>query len=351
MRLVLSRVCWLLAIVWATPVFALFEKTEQRVLETGATVRLALDLTRGRVTIDPVDGATEVRLTIRRAFATNKEEDVPAMERRHQLEFTREGETVKLRSRYEGEMGPQPTWIDWPPVDFTFELQVPKTCSVEIVGGRVDAMIGAVKGNVNVRLDTGEMSLQQIDGSVDASTKTGSITLSSCSGSVKLKARSGSVFVGPVAGDVVVVAGSGDAEVQAVAGNTDVLAVTGDVKVGFAGNFQGKAKLATDGGNVTAIFDPAVNCDLEASTFWGRVENKLQGLLPRGSVSRGHLAGVLGRGGSRVVVKAGGGHVYLRTAPVAWKDALSPAFTEAAEQPAAPTAATAPGGDGAQAGS
>lgn len=324
-----SRTWWVIAVVFTTPLMALIEKTEERVLATGAAVRLELDLTRGKVSIEPVEGATDVRLTIRRAFATTKEEDVPEMQRRHELEFTQTGGVVKLRSRYDGEMGPQPTWIDWPPVDFSFELQVPKRCAINVIGRRVDAIVGPVQGDVRMRLDTGEVSLQQIDGSVDVLTKSGNITLASCSGAVKLVAKTGAVFVGPVQGETSVVAGGGDAEVQAVAANTSVHAVTGDVKVAFAGNFVGEAKLTTDGGNVTAIFDPEVSCVVDAATFWGHVENKTTGLVLRGTPRRGRVEGVLGHGGSPVVLRAGGGHVFLKTNKVGWEDARSPAFASA----------------------
>lgn len=327
MRVVRFPWRWLAAFLFVTPAWALFERTEERVLATGPRVQLHLDLTRGKVIVDPVAGAREVRLTIRRAFATEDEKEVPDMMKRHELEFTNRDGVVTLRSRYEGENGPHPTWIEWPPVDFTFELQVPPACQVTIVGGHTDAMIGPVTGNVSIAVETGELSLQQIDGSVKAVTKRGSITLSSCSGSAVLKARVGSVFAGPIAGDVTVQAGGGDAEVQAVSANTDVRAVSGDVKVGFAGNFAGQAKLTTDGGNVMATFDPKMDCRVDAGTFWGRVNNKAKGLAVQSS-SRGRLTGTMNGGQWPVEIYAGGGDVTLKTATNPWKDAVSPAFTD-----------------------
>ncbi|QYM78483.1 hypothetical protein K0B96_14435 [Horticoccus luteus] len=330
-----SKWWWVLALCCATPAWALFERSEERVLTTGAEVQLHLDLTRAIVSVEPVADAKDVHLTIHRAFATTEEKEVAEMERRNHVEFTNDHGVVTLRSRYDGEKGMYPTWLDWPPVEVSLVLQVPVQCSVTLVGEHVDVTIGAVRGNVSLKVDAGELVLQQIDGAVTALTKSGSITLASCAGSAVLKAKTGSVFAGPIAGDVTVLAGGGDADVQAVSGNTEVKAVTGNVKVALAGNFAGKAKLTTDGGNVVAIFDPAASCRVEAGTFWGRVDNKAKGLVVQGKARRGRVVGALNAGKWPVEIYAGGGDVVLKTQPVAWKDALSPAFANEAGEPVA----------------
>ena len=104
---------------------------------------------------------------------------------------------------------------------------------------------------------------------------------------------------------------NGDIEVLAASGGLEAVAEMGEVTAGFPKDFSGDAKITTGYGNITVKIDPAADCVVTASSFWGHVQTTLPLKLESGGDGEKKLSGRLNNGGPRITLSANGGHVKI----------------------------------------
>jgi hypothetical protein len=76
------------------------------------------------------------------------------------------------------------------------------------------------------------------------------------------------------------------------------------------GNAQG-GTLSSSGGRVTAIVDPSVGLDIDASSYGGSVSSDVP-LTIRGTVSRTEIKGTLNGGGALLRLRSSGGGIRIK---------------------------------------
>jgi hypothetical protein len=80
--------------------------------------------------------------------------------------------------------------------------------------------------------------------------------------------------VGTLGSRAVLKNAGGDIEVLEAHAGLEAAAEVGDVIVGFPNDFAGETNIRTAYGSIFAKIDPAANCLVQASSFWGHVDNK-----------------------------------------------------------------------------
>lgn len=328
MRPIFWRLAPLLLVFFAVPAHALIEKLEDRSAPVKPGFALWVDINRGSVVIE-TDDVPELRVRIRKAIKTLKEEEVAKLLEPHVFSLeTKPDGSVKVHSHYKGEDGLHLSWQDWPPVEFVFEIRVPRQCSLKVTQRIGDLTVGDIKGPVEARLDSGEVYLKHIDGTLTAIAGNGSITLSACSGAATLKSPRGSVHAGPIGGFAVAEAGNGDVELQSAPAGCSANSVTADVKVSFPAQFKGDSKLSSSAGDIVATIDPDAKCTLSASSVWGHVTVKNLPFDSKAGEGLPKFSGTINGGGSTISMLANGGHVRIKGGKVAWslEDVVAPTF-------------------------
>jgi DUF4097 and DUF4098 domain-containing protein YvlB len=209
------------------------------------------------------------------------------------------------------------TWNDRNRIDLAYFISVPKSCNVDLTTADGSITVGNVDGRHRARAELGKIFFRRIDGSLDAVCGEGDIIMSRCSGDATLRTRRGTIRIGWVGGKADLKNSSGDIEIQNAVGGLTAHAEAGDVQAGFPKEVTGDAKVTTNGGTIYARFDAEAHCSIDAtSSVLGHVESSLPLASESGSVSRSHLAGKLNGGGTKIVLKASGGHVKIDSATV-----------------------------------
>jgi DUF4097 and DUF4098 domain-containing protein YvlB len=228
------------------------------------------------------------------------------------LEIRQEGNTVFVRAIDPSGRGLKFTRNDKPPVDLDCKILVPRRCDVDLRTRDGGVTVGNLTGHVIVRAARGNLFLRRIDGSADVATQEGDVIISRCSGQLLAKTGHGTIRVGTLGGRAVLKNSGGDIEVLEAYAGLDVMADAGDVIVGLPNPLAGETTIRTAYGSIFAKIDPAANCAVRASSFWGHVENKLPLAIESGGNGKGKLAGRLNEGGPLVTLHANGGHVFLQ---------------------------------------
>jgi DUF4097 and DUF4098 domain-containing protein YvlB len=304
----LRTLCLIAATGWLTPAMAV-ERSVQKTFPVSAGATLKVNTYRGSVIVEDSDEA-EIRAEVRIELAT---EDPAAADRILQgldLALTADGNTVTVLARNPRESRARFTWTDQK-LDLSFRLRVPHACNLEITTIDGDITVGHVTGNVTAHARAGTISCRQIDGAVTATMDLGDIVVSRCTGAVDLTVTRGSLRVGTIFGPAKLRNASGDIEIQSARGGVTASTAAGDITAGFPRQLAGNADLKVDGGSIEAKLDPAVRCEVHASSIWGQVRSALPFEPQPGGNSKRLLIGKLNGGGPLLTLRASGGNVKL----------------------------------------
>lgn len=298
----------ILALGIFTPAFGV-ERLVQKSFPVGAGAALKLETYRGSIIVEDSDEA-QIRAEVKIELAAEDPAVADRILKNLDLELTAEGDVVTVRARNPSESRARFTWTDQK-LDLAFRIHVPRSCHLDLTTIDGDITVGAVTGRVAARARAGTISCRQIDGSVHARMDLGEIVVSRCTGAVDLSVTRGNLRAGTIFGPAKLHNASGDIEIQSARGGVDATTAAGNVTVGFPKQFQGASNIKADGGSILARLDPAVHCDVRASTIWGQVQTTLPFATAAGGNSRRLFTGQLNGGGSLITLHASGGNVKL----------------------------------------
>ena len=285
-------------------------------LRSGGTFHLDTDA--GSVAI--VGGASEgAEITL-----TSRHDDV---EERYELTFESSGGDVKVKVERRGSRA-----FSWRRggESMHFEVRLPSNVEVfvDTAGGAVE--LEQIEGQVDLRTSGGRITVEDVGGDVEADTSGGAIRISNVRGDVGADTSGGSISVSSVSGKVVADTSGGGISMRDIGG--DILADTsggsisidgaggrvkaetsgGPVKVTFAAGNGSGGSLSSSGGRVTAVVDPSVGLDIDASTSGGSVRSDLP-VTVRGTVSKTALRGQLNGGGAVLKLRSSGGGIRIES--------------------------------------
>ena len=286
------------------------EREVARAFPVKSGAQLNVEFFRGAITVDESDGR-EINVAAHLEMKTESAAVADRLEAALHLEISADGNTVNVRAGDPVGRGVHLSLDDDPPVDVDLRIVVPRECSVNLTTRDGSITVGNLAGRIVARTTTGNIFLKRIEGSIDARAQAGDVTISRCSGEVAASTAKGSIRVGTVGGRAELKNTNGDIEVLAARGGLEATADAGDVTVGFPRGVAGDANVRTGFGNVLAKIDPAANCLVDASSFWGHVQNTLPLTIESGGNGKGKLVGRLNRGGARLTFSANGGHVKI----------------------------------------
>ena len=126
---------------------------------------------------------------------------------------------------------------------------------------------------VAVRTGSGTARVGEVTGDADITTGSGGIDLGSCGGRARLRTGSGEVEVGSLGGPSRVRTGSGDIRLGELTGELEVRTGSGDVVLADA--VHGDVRLNTGSGNVRVGVHSGVAAELDLSTGSGRARSEL----------------------------------------------------------------------------
>lgn len=303
----------LLAFLALVPLAArAIDHAEERTFPVQPGCLLKVELYRGAIDVQESDAA-EITVIAHTTIAATTAEKAAELRAALGLEISQEGNTVIVRAADPGGRGVRFSWSgDKPRVDLDCKILVPRHCDVDLRTHAGGITIGNLTGRVFARTAVGSLSLRRIDGSVDVATQEGDVIVSRCSGAIAAKTERGVIRVGTLGGPAVLKNAGGDIEVLEAHAGLEAEADVGDVTVGLPNDFTGETKIRTAYGSIFAKIDPAANCAVRASSFWGHVDNKLPLAVESGGNGKGKLAGRLNHGGPLVTLHANGGHVFLQ---------------------------------------
>ncbi len=278
-------------------------------IEPGCTLKV--EFFRGTIDVRETDAA-EITVIAHLTLAAKTAEEADQLVAALGFAATQEGDTVSVRAGDPDRRGVRFSWDEKSRVNLESQIFVPRRCSVELRTREGPITVGNLTGRVFARTNRGNVFIRRIDGTIDAATKSGDLIVSRCSGAVTAATEYGTLRVGTLGGRAVLRNAGGDIEVLEGHASLDVEAEVGDVTIGLPSDFAGETKVRTAYGSIFAKIDPAANCAVLASSFWGHVDNKLPLAIEAGGDGKGKLTGRLNAGGSPVTLHANGGHVFLQ---------------------------------------
>lgn len=303
---------WLALLLLSALSARAIEREVVRTFPVSGAAQLKVEFSRCVLTVEEQD-APEIKVTTYIDFRTDDKDQVARLEAALNLTITANGPVVAVRGQNPAGRGVvQLDLKEGPAVDVECRIAVPRQCSLEAVVREGAITVGSLTGRMMVRTNRGNIFLKRIDGEIDARTEGGDITISRCTGTLTASALKGSIRAGTLGGRADLKSAGGDIEILAARGGLEVNADLGDVTVGFPRQLGGDARVRTGYGNITATIDPAANCNVQASSFWGKVQSKLPLVVDSGGDGRGQLAGRMNQGGPKLTFSASGGNVRLR---------------------------------------
>lgn len=303
-------------IVWlqAMPAFALIERRMERRFEVPDNAVLNVEMVTGliRVIQNTDDNVVEIVLNQVSEVETEAAMNKALRAYKQTIKQDRERVTVSLRSQNFF----VPFWSTETPVTFTYEIKVPKQCSVNVTTKDGSINLGSLAGNVVLNNETGAIFTGEIDGSVIARNQTGSIAITAASGPVNASTTLGPITVGRTAAATFLSSEGGYIELQRASGEVTVRGNGSAAAVGFVAPVRFPADISVSGGDLVLVMESSCSAllELNASVF-GRVT--FTGEMPfkftEGAAGSSTVRGLANSGGPRILVRASGGNIRVRS--------------------------------------
>lgn len=302
---------WLALFLCSVLAARAIEREFVRTFPVAGNAQLTVEIASGIITVEERE-APEIKVTAFADFRTEAADEAARREVALNLTMTADGSAVTVRALDPDGRGLQLALKDRPPIELEIRITVPRACSVDLSTREGPITVGSLAGRMVVRTIRGNIFLRRIDGTIDARTQTGDVTISRCSGAVVARTIQGSIHVGTLGGRAELQSANGEIEILAARDGLEVRAESGDVIVGFPRQRSGDARVRTGYGNIVATIDPAANCVVQASSFWGKVQSTLPLKVESGGDGKSELTGRLNQGGPRLTLSASGGNVRLK---------------------------------------
>ena len=286
-----------------------------RVVEKRFTVdgvgMLRVETHGGEIRVTP-GSDREVRVVAKQRINADSDAEADELLKKLELTFDQQGNDVRVVAKYERQP-PGIRFRSWPPVQVSFEVQVPAdfATSLNTSGGALT--VGDLNGKADLRTSGGTIKLGRMGGPVEARTSGGSISLDEARGPVELKTSGGNISVGRVAGPADLSTSGGSIKIESVASSLRAHTSGGSIRANIAGPLKQECSLSTSGGSVNVTLDKAAAFELDASTSGGRVEAAGFSLAAEKiSRDRNKLAGTVNGGGPLLKLRSSGGGISVR---------------------------------------
>lgn len=212
-------------------------------------------------------------------------------------------------------------------VSIDYTIETPPSTQLKASSGSGDVSVDGVNGPVKAVTGSGDLKMSDIQSDVTATTGSGDIQAQSVRGEVHFRTGSGSVRASGLGGAFYVSTGSGDVtvadnnagsgSVSTGSGNVRLSGVKGSLRVGTGsgditaqGSATGDWSLHSGSGGVVVRLPEEANFNIDAHADSGRVITH-RSVSVQGTMRKGSLVGVVGKGGPELRVRTGSGDIQI----------------------------------------
>jgi len=192
-------------------------------------------------------------------------------------------------------------------------LKVPVSALVDVTGVSADIQISgldntkvkasSVSGKVEVKSNSGSVSLESVSGDVTFNGKASRISAESVSGDIELTGVSGMVDANTVSGDIEMLAG------ELESGKFET--VSGDILLTAELSGNGKLGAQSMSGDITANLPAMQSGSFKAQSFSGRISSDFGTVSKPAHGPGSHLKYVVGKSGAEIKLESFSGDVRL----------------------------------------
>jgi hypothetical protein len=252
----------------------------------------------------------EIQVTARETISASDDAEADRLLEKLHLTFEQHGNDLEIESKYEHNSGFH--FGNWPPVQVSFEVVVPKSFNLDLRTSGGDIAVASLSGNVKAHTSGGQLKFDRIDGEIDAATSGGDISLEEGTARASLSTSGGNIRVKRAGGPTEVSTSGGDIDLESVADLIGASTSGGNVKAVITGPIKRDTVLSTSGGDVRVKVAKGTAFELDASTSGGEV--RAPGLtltIDRGGVGKTRLGGAVNGGGSTLKLRSSGGDITI----------------------------------------
>jgi DUF4097 and DUF4098 domain-containing protein YvlB len=284
---------------------------------------LSMNVDRGSIKVLTAN-TDKVEIEVVRELNRASAEEAREAFEKHQIEFTQDGETVRIESE-SGGLNPFKGLLNRLGVKYTITVPAKFNVDLRTAGGNV--AVADLEGQAKVQTTGGSLDLGRISDEIQARTSGGNIKIQGGRKNVAAQTTGGSVMIGKVEGDLKVKSSGGNITVDTIKGEIEANTTGGSIKIGSAGGpvkatssggnvsaeladgAPGQCTLKTTGGSVKLMVPEKIAADLNASTVGGRVNSDFDGEFNK---QRTKLVAKLNGGGPEMRLSTAGGNVEIR---------------------------------------
>lgn len=320
---------WVGGVLWLAEAVALGGGIEDRIQKSFTVEengKLVVHADRGAIDVKTVKGNT-IAVEVVRKVEAKEGPRADEILRGHKIEFSQEGNEVRIDSQYAGDEGW--SWLKFGnKFNVRFVVSVPEKFNVQLKTAGGSVSVADLQGRVEARTSGGSLRIGQIKGPVVGKTSGGSIQLEGCTETVEVETSGGSITLGPVTGklvartsggsihireaknDVVAHTSGGAIDLNGASGKIDASTSGGSIRAKLSNQPNGDCILKTSGGTIDMKLAEHLAVNLDAKTSGGRVISDLPVGVDREKRSSA-LKAKLNGGGPQLVLKTSGGNIRI----------------------------------------
>lgn len=193
-----------------------------------------------------------------------------------------------------------------------FEVAIPAWMSMDLASGAADVSVTGVDAAVAVELMRGDIDVRGGRGVITLQTVEGSVLLQDARGRIQVKSIAGSVRVLGATGDVTASTLGHELVLERI-DSRNVAATSFNGPIRFEGiiHDDGRYRLASNDGPVTATVPPSLNATIAVARFRGRFVSGIPGVQAPSDAGR-RFNVVAGNGSARLELESFTGTITLR---------------------------------------
>ncbi|HEV2417835.1 MAG TPA: DUF4097 family beta strand repeat-containing protein [Terriglobia bacterium] len=212
-------------------------------------------------------------------------------------------------------------------ISISYEIDTPAATQLKATSGSGNVQVEGVAGPVRAVTGSGNIRVSGIQNDLTANTGSGDIRANSIRGEVHLNTGSGTIDAEGVSGAFYANTGSGNitlaentggsGKVSTGSGSVRLSGVNGSLRVGTGsgnivaeGQASGDWSLHTGSGNVTVRLPEDASFAINAHADSGRIITR-RSVTVQGTLRKGSLEGVVGKGGPTVMLRTGSGNIQI----------------------------------------
>jgi Putative adhesin len=217
-------------------------------------------------------------------------------------------------------------------VSISYEIEAPQQTQLKASSGSGDVAAEGFRGPVNASSGSGDVRASDIGDELSAATGSGDVRANSVRGQVHIITGSGGIQATAISGPFYLHTGSGDirlteastgadsaggklttgsGSVQVTGVNGSLWIQTGSGDITAQGMASGDWNLGTGSGTVVVRLPAQASFNLDAHTDSGSILTRRQ-VTVQGTIPKGTLRGVVGRGGPLVKLRTGSGDIQVQ---------------------------------------